>query len=68
MVIGGFIASYSPCITQSSNLINNLPENFMHIKTVEIIERHWHVDGRRVRPQTKEFSHTGFISFVRKIN
>lgn len=65
--VGGFLASYSPCITQSNNLINNLPENFSHIKTVEIIERHWHVGGVRVRPKTKEFSHTGFISIVRKI-
>ena len=66
--IGGFLASYSPCITQSSKLIDNLPENFTHIKTVEVIERHWHVGGQRIRPKTKEFSHSGFISIMRKFS
>jgi tRNA (adenine57-N1/adenine58-N1)-methyltransferase len=65
--IGGFIASYSPCITQTNNFINNLSDNFMVIKNVEVIERHWHAEGRKVRPKTKEFSHSGFISIVRKI-
>ena len=37
------------------------------MKTVEIIEREWHAEGRKVRPATKDFSHTGFLTFIRKL-
>ncbi|MBR9675814.1 methyltransferase domain-containing protein [Candidatus Woesearchaeota archaeon] len=66
--IGGFLASYNPCITQNNTLVNALPENYMHVKTVEVIEREWNAEGRSVRPVTKDFQHTGFITLARKIN
>ncbi|PLW79859.1 hypothetical protein C0585_05595 [Candidatus Woesearchaeota archaeon] len=65
--IGGFLVAYNPCITQNNRLVDSLPDNFMHVKTIEIIEREWHAEGKKVRPQTKEFSHTGFLTFARKI-
>jgi len=52
-----------------SDFVNkiNIDENFVHVKTSEIIEREWEIDQRRVRPKSQAIGHSGFISFVRKI-
>ncbi|MEK6948771.1 MAG: methyltransferase domain-containing protein [Nanoarchaeota archaeon] len=67
--IGGFLVSYSPTIPQVADFINkiNKDENFVHIKTSEIIEREWEVFERKVRPKSQQIGHSGFVSFVRKI-
>ncbi|MBI2651284.1 methyltransferase domain-containing protein [Candidatus Woesearchaeota archaeon] len=67
--IGAFLVSYSPSITQSSDFVNqiNKDESFAHIKTSEIIERQWEIDGRKVRPKSQGIGHSGFISFARRI-
>lgn len=67
--IGGFIAVYSPTIPQTSDFVNKVKDNdsFLHIKTIEIIERRWEIDGRKVRPSGQEIGHSGFLTFVRKI-
>ena len=67
--IGGFLVSYSPTIPQTQDFINkvNINKNFVHVKTSEIIEREWEVDGRKVRPRSQAIGHSGFISFVRRI-
>ncbi len=41
--------------------------DFKIIKTVEVIERKWRVFGEAVRPVTKDFGHSGFITIARKI-
>ena len=67
--IGGFLVSYSPSIPQSADFVNeiNKDENFVHIKTSEIIEREWEIDGRKIRPRSQQIGHSGFISFARRI-
>ncbi|MEK6868976.1 MAG: methyltransferase domain-containing protein [Nanoarchaeota archaeon] len=67
--IGGFLVSYSPTIPQTADFINkiNNDNDFAHIKTSEIIEREWEVDGRKVRPKSQQIGHSGFVSFVRRI-
>ena len=67
--IGGFLVSYSPTIAQTADFVNaiNKDENFAHVKTSEIIEREWEVDGRKVRPKSQQIGHSGFVSFVRRI-
>ena len=67
--IGGFLVSYSPSIPQSADFVNeiNKDKNFIHIKTSEIIEREWEIDGRKVRPRSQAIGHSGFISFARRI-
>ena len=67
--VGGFLVSYSPTIPQTNDFVNeiNKNENFVHIKTSEIIEREWDIDERKVRPRSQAIGHSGFISFVRKI-
>ncbi len=66
---GGYIVSYSPCIPQVIEFVNALDKHtsFLHTKTVEIIEREWEVTGRKVRPKSRMMGHSGFLSFVRKI-
>ncbi|RJQ17093.1 methyltransferase domain-containing protein [Candidatus Woesearchaeota archaeon] len=65
---GGFIVSYSPCITQSMEFVEAVrkEENLLYIKTVETIERAWKIEGKAVRPKS-ELSHSAFISFVRRL-
>ncbi|HLC96476.1 MAG TPA: methyltransferase domain-containing protein [Candidatus Nanoarchaeia archaeon] len=67
---GGFLISYSPSIPQVMDMVNTTRSQgiFVHIKTVENIQREWEIDGRKVRPVTTQNVHTGFLSFFRKIN
>jgi len=67
--LGGFICSYSPCIPQVADFVNTVSElpEFVHVKTVEIMEREWEVTKRKVRPKSKMMGHSGFLTFVRKI-
>jgi len=67
--IGGYLVSYSPTMPQVIDFVNiiNKKDNFIHLKTIELIKREWEIDGRKVRPFTTQNVHTGFLSFVRKI-
>ena len=66
---GGFIVSYSPCIPQVQDFVNNVLENkhLIFIKTLEILEREWEVNGRKIRPRTQGIGHSGFLTFIRKL-
>jgi len=66
---GGFLVSYSPTIPQVMDFVDNFKENkkFAYIKTSEIIERTWEIEGRKVRPRSQAIGHSGFITFVRRI-
>lgn len=66
---GGFIVSYSPSIPQVADFVNTIKknENFVYIKTIEISEREWEVEERKVRPKSQGIGHSGFLSFARKI-
>ncbi|PIY60655.1 tRNA (adenine-N1)-methyltransferase [Candidatus Woesearchaeota archaeon CG_4_10_14_0_8_um_filter_47_5] len=70
---GGFLVSYSPCIPQVMDFVEALenPEHetgFLHLKTVELIERSWEVTRRKVRPKSIPVGHTGFLTFARKLS
>ena len=66
---GGFLVSYSPSVPQVADFVNAIRknENFIYLKTVEIIEREWEVEERKVRPKSTGIGHSGFISFARKV-
>lgn len=68
--VGGFLVSYSPTIPQTADFVNavNKDKNFAHVKTSEIVEREWEIEGRKVRPKSQGIGHSGFVSFVRMIN
>ncbi len=65
---GYFLVSYLPTITQVIELVKRTKEyNFMFIKTIELLEREWHVEEQVVRPKSKMIAHTGFIVFLRAL-
>jgi len=66
---GGFLVIYTPSISQMQGVMNEIQkhETLMTLKTVEIIEREWKVEGQIVRPISKANIHSGFISIIRKI-
>ena len=64
----GFLIVYCPQITQIQQLINSaLKKDFIILKTVEIIERDWKVQGEIVRPISLSNIHSGFITVLRKV-
>jgi len=64
---GGFLVTFLPNIAQVSKFSDEAKSDFLHLKTVETIEREWIVEGVRLRPQNMGLLHTGFLSFFRKI-
>jgi len=61
---GGTILIYLPTITQVSDFCEHTNEHV--VKVVELIEREWHVDGKKVRPKSQMLAHTAFLIVVRK--
>jgi tRNA (adenine57-N1/adenine58-N1)-methyltransferase len=65
---GAFLVAYCPQIIQTQLFVNKcLEKQFLHIKTVEIVERDWKIEGQIVRPRSLSNIHSGFISIMRKI-
>jgi tRNA (adenine57-N1/adenine58-N1)-methyltransferase catalytic subunit len=65
---GCFLVCYVPCINQVHELVKAVKmEQFSVLKSVELIERHWKVTPRAVRPETNASLHTGFLVFLRRI-
>jgi tRNA (adenine57-N1/adenine58-N1)-methyltransferase len=66
---GGIIASYSPCITQTMELVETVlsQEELYHLETIDATETEWVVHHKRVRPKTQSIDHSGFLTFIRKI-
>ncbi|PIO04235.1 hypothetical protein COT48_01495 [Candidatus Woesearchaeota archaeon CG08_land_8_20_14_0_20_47_9] len=67
--VGGFLVSYSPCISQSAAISDAIEASpsLMLLRTVELIERLWELKGRKQRPMSSGLMHTGFITFARRI-
>ena len=67
--IGGYLVSYSPTVPQVIDFVTVISnnDNFLYIKTCEIIKRNWDVEGRKVRPKSEGIGHSGFLTFCRKI-
>lgn len=65
--LGGYIVAYTPSIIQAARFVNDLPEEFLHERTVELIDRDWKIKGDAVRPMNTEIGHTAFLTFTRRI-
>lgn len=66
--VGGIIAVYCPNITQMLQVVNEAKaKGLIILKSMELIEREWVLDGRRARPDFRGLGHTGFLSFMRKV-
>jgi tRNA (adenine57-N1/adenine58-N1)-methyltransferase catalytic subunit len=63
---GGVLVAYLPTINQTAELRQALSvSSFGLAETVEVLERHWHVEGRSVRPDHRMVAHTGFLTSAR---
>ena len=62
---GGTIIIYLPSITQVTEFCNTTKEHIE--KVIEIMEREWHVEGKKVRPKSEMLGHTAFLILVRKL-
>ncbi len=69
MNVGAFIVCYSITVPQLEDFVGAVrkEEKLLYTKTVEIQERLWEVDGRKVKPKTISIGHSGFLTFVRKV-
>jgi tRNA (adenine57-N1/adenine58-N1)-methyltransferase len=67
--IGGYLVIYVPTIIQIADFVNEIKkwDNFVYLKTMELIDRQWKIDGRIARPTSDAIGHTGFMCFSRKI-
>ena len=64
---GGYLVIFSPHISQVQEVMKQAKERFLHLKTIELIERKWIVEELRLRPEHMGLLHTGFVTFLRKI-
>ncbi|MEZ5169643.1 MAG: tRNA (adenine-N1)-methyltransferase [Acidimicrobiia bacterium] len=63
---GGILLSYLPTIGQVTRLREELASSaFGMADTVEVLQRHWHVEGASVRPDHRMVAHTGFLTHAR---
>ena len=63
---GGILVSYLPSIVQVTRLRETLAaRGFGLARTVEVLERSWHVEGQAVRPDHRMVAHTGFLTSAR---
>jgi len=67
--VGGYLVAYTIQASQLQIFCNELSKNksFLILKSCELIERLWKVEGKILRPHTIEIGHSGFITFARKI-
>jgi tRNA (adenine57-N1/adenine58-N1)-methyltransferase catalytic subunit len=66
MHTGGILVSYLPTIGQVAQLHTALDESaFGMVRTIEVLERSWHIEGQSVRPDHRMVAHTGFLTSAR---
>ncbi len=66
--VGGWLVVYSPYTEQVTNVVREIQKRkFCDVKTVENIVRNWQVE-LYTRPKTFGMTHTGFLTFARKLS
>ena len=65
---GGIFLAYVPTVIQVHQLGRHLLHDprFHLVETVEVLERHWRVTDRSIRPADRMIAHTGFITTARR--
>jgi tRNA (adenine57-N1/adenine58-N1)-methyltransferase catalytic subunit len=65
---GGILCAYTPSVIQVSNLRKALERpGWILQRTMEVLNRTWHVEGLAVRPDHRMVAHTGFLTTARWI-
>jgi tRNA (adenine57-N1/adenine58-N1)-methyltransferase len=64
---GGILTTYLPTTNQTREAVLALERSgYSQVDTFEVMERHWHVTDRSVRPDHRMVAHTGFITIARR--
>ena len=67
LVSGGYVAAYIPHISQVHHFIQVATKySFIHEETLELLQRAWIVEEKRLRPHHHMLGHTAFLVFLRK--
>lgn len=66
---GGVFCAFLPTVPQVQTLVERATEtrSFAEIEVKEFLFRDWNVAGRSVRPEHSMIGHTGFLTFMRRI-
>ena len=65
---GGWLCIYSPHIEQQKRVVKEMEKTFTQMRTIECVVRDWKIDLRGyTHPKYSKISHTGFMTFGRKI-
>ena len=62
---GGLLLAYTPSITQAAQVRETLRGKWIDARTIEVVHRGWHIEGKAVRPDHRMVAHTGFLSVAR---
>ena len=64
---GGILCTYLPTTNQTRETVLAMERTgYVQVDTFEVLERHWHVTDRSVRPDHRMVAHTGFLTTGRK--
>lgn len=64
--VGGYVITYVPSVMQLKRVHEAADGiGLMHVRSVEVSERHWMVRDEAVRPTSKNVGFTAFLSFFR---
>ena len=62
---GGLLLAYTPSITQVQRVHDALANQWIDVRTEEVLVRTWHVEGQAVRPDHRMVAHTAFLTVGR---
>jgi len=65
--LGGYVVAYTPQVTQAQQFVMSLPKEWMHEKTLELMNRDWQFSEQTARPVNAAIGHTAFLTFCRRI-
>jgi tRNA (adenine57-N1/adenine58-N1)-methyltransferase len=67
--LGGILCAYLPTIGQVAQLHEALEGSaFGLARTIEVLQRSWHVRGQSIRPDHRMVAHTGFLTAARLLS
>ncbi len=65
---GGIVLAYTPSITQAAQVREAMTgSGWILTRTLEVLNRTWHIEGQSVRPDHRMVAHTGFLTTGRWI-
>jgi tRNA (adenine57-N1/adenine58-N1)-methyltransferase len=60
---GGILVAYTPSIMQAAQTREAMAnKSWSFTRTLEVLHRGWHIEGRAVRPDHRMVAHTGFLT------